>query len=177
MDFSARVADNRAAFSPGKENRQMSEASIRPFRPGDAVAFKALNLAWIARNFRVEPMDLRLLDHPKHILETGGFIFIAEKAGEAIGTPALLPLCQGEMKLEKMAVVEAARGQGAGAALLRAAIDHGHSIGLAKLALETSNALAPSVALHEKFGFRHLAPEQREASPCQRAEVSKELVL
>jgi putative acetyltransferase len=155
----------------------MRDTSIRPFRPGDAAAFKALNLAWIERYFRVEPMDLQVLDHPERILDDGGFIFIAEQAGETIGTVALLPHREGVMKLEKMAVAEVSRGHGAGAALLRAAINHGRRIGLAKLTLETSTTLAPAVALYEKFGFRHLDLEEREPSPYARAEVFMELDL
>ncbi len=155
----------------------MNPISVRPFRLGDGAAFKALNLAWIERYFRLEPMDLEVLEHPELILDGGGVIFIAEQEGSPIGSVALLPHRDGVMKVEKMAVAETHRGQGAGSALMRAAIDHAKRAGLKQLYLESSPVLKVAVALYEKSGFRHLAPEEREPSPYQRAEVFMALTI
>ena len=65
---------------------------IRDFTDGDASAFYAINAAWIEAMFALEPHDEDVLRHPRaQILDRGGVILIAELAGVAVGTGALMP--------------------------------------------------------------------------------------
>ena len=62
---------------PFNEN-SMPDASIklRPYRPGDAEAFRLLNEAWIEKYFGIEEADQKVLHDPDgYILARGGHIF------------------------------------------------------------------------------------------------------
>jgi hypothetical protein len=58
-----------------------AEVLIRAFRPGDELAFRQLNEAWITRFFVLEAKDKATLGDPqKHILQPGGQILFAQCA-------------------------------------------------------------------------------------------------
>ena len=67
-----------------------SNVSILPFTAADAAAFKALNLHWIRTHWEPEPADYKALDHPFQLIDDGGFIFIAKRGEETVGTCALI---------------------------------------------------------------------------------------
>lgn len=120
-------------------------------------AYRALNLAWIERHFAVEERDRRELDDPEaHVLARGGRIFVAETDGptgvQVLGTCALLREHDG-WELAKMAVDEAARGQGVGRALGDAAIAAARAEGAARVSLLSNTALAPAISLYRALGF------------------------
>ena len=155
----------------------MTEVSIRPFAPGDAEAFRALNLAWLTAYFRVEPKDTATLSDPRGvILAPGGQIFVAELNMQTVGCVALLPMFGG-YELAKMAVDPAAQGRGAGRKLLTAAIAWARDQGAARLYLESNARLTPALRLYESVGFRHLPEERRPISPYARADVFMEMLL
>ncbi|MGZ6015864.1 MAG: GNAT family N-acetyltransferase, partial [Phenylobacterium sp.] len=69
---------------------------IVEFEPHHAPAFKALNEAWIAKYFTLEPKDREVLDDPHgKIIAKGGRIFMAIHDGEAVGCVALLKMADG----------------------------------------------------------------------------------
>ena len=132
---------------------------IIPFEPRYREDFKRLNLAWLEKFFRVEPVDAEVLSNPeRNILDPGGRIFFArvggEKDGEIAGTCALMPE-GGRFELTKMAVDERFQGLGLGRKLLEAAVAEFRKLGAAELFLESSSRLGPAIRLYETSGFKH----------------------
>jgi len=74
-------------------------ATVRQFAAGDEDAFRRLNEEWITRYFKLEPKDEIAFDNPRQtILDRGGRIFFAMRAGEPVGVCALLAMRPGEFK-------------------------------------------------------------------------------
>ncbi len=151
---------------------------IVPYTAAHRAAFRDLNLAWLREHFTVEPRDARDLGDPEtYILGDGGFIFVAERDGTAVGTCALLrahDAGDGTYELAKMAVAEDARGQGVGRALAEAAIAHARALGASRVELFTNPRLAPAVHLYRRLGF-HEVPMT--AAPYGRAALKMALDL
>lgn len=149
---------------------------VRDYRPGDAAAFRDINLAWIERYFAVEQKDRDVLDDPdKYILDPGGAILVADDAGATVGVVALMVIDAGSVELAKMGVVSTAQGQGAGRLMIEAAIAKARSMGMSRVYLETNSALAPALKLYRDVGFQPLREPQ--PSPYARADVQLELFL
>lgn len=146
-------ASEAGATSPG--------ARIVPYsstRPDHRTAFRDLNVAWIERYFAVEERDRHELEDPeRHILATGGEIFMAEvaRAGsvEVVGTCALLVEPDGALELAKMAVDERARGLGIGRLLGEAAIAAARARGARRVELLSNTVLGPAIGLYRALGF------------------------
>jgi putative acetyltransferase len=148
---------------------------LRPFEPGDAVAFRQLNEAWIEKHFKLEQPDHEALGDPVgYILEPGGHIFVACAEDRVIGCCALIRVRAGVFEVAKMAVAEEYRGRGVGRKLLAFVIEQARALGATLLKLESSDKLANAVHLYESLGFHHLPPEP---SPYARANVFMELQL
>ena len=137
-------------------------------RYGDA--FGRLNREWLEKYFRVEAVDLPVLNDPyTHVIKPGGAILYAVQGDQAVGTAALKNQGDGVFELTKMAVTESCQGQGLGRQLLCAAIDRFTGIGGRRLYLESNGGLGPAIALYESAGFAHEAPP--EPSEYARADV------
>jgi GNAT superfamily N-acetyltransferase len=121
-------------------------------------AFRDLNLAWIEEHFAVESRDRHELDDPeRHILDAGGWIFIAEEEDQereaaVLGTCALVP-GHGVYELVKMAVAPEARGRGAGRALGEAVIARARALGIPRIELLSNTVLGPAIGLYRALGF------------------------
>jgi putative acetyltransferase len=136
---------------------------IVDFRPEHAAAFQALNEAWIAKHFALEPKDREVLADPQgQILAKGGRIFMAIADGAPVGCVALIRMADGGYEVAKMTVLEEARGSGLGRKLLQACIDEGARLGAPRLYLETNSSLAPALTLYRAMGFKDLAPAATE---------------
>lgn len=161
---------------PSNRN-SMPEASIklRPYRAGDAEAFRLLNEAWIEKYFGLEEHDNEMLGDPEgYVLAKGGHIFFATAAGAPIGCCALVPMDPGVYEVAKMAVAEEWQNRGIGRRVLAYTIERARALGARRLYLETNSRLANAIHLYESLGFRHLPPKQ---SPYVRANVFMELVF
>jgi putative acetyltransferase len=155
-----------------------TDLTIRDFRPGDETAFRKLNEEWIVRHFAMEPKDEESLADPRaNILDRGGRIFFADRAGQPVGCCALLAMAPGEFEVAKMAVTQSAQGAGIGRRLLERTIAEARAAGARRLYLETNRKLGPAIHLYESLGFRHLPPERVVPSPYARSNVSMELFL
>jgi GNAT superfamily N-acetyltransferase/DNA-binding MarR family transcriptional regulator len=143
---------------------------IMPFEPRYAAAFTKLNLEWLHKYFRVEPIDARVLSRPSEILRRGGTILLAQKGREIIGTCALLKAGESRFELSKMAVTEAYQGLGVGRRLLLATLEAFTDLGGGELFLETNSILAPAIRLYESVGFVH-APRPAGPAHYVRADV------
>lgn len=175
MPFAIDLADIPDHAS--RENTFMHDETIqlRPFRLADADAFRALNEAWIEKYFGLEEPDREILGNPiGHIIEPGGFIYMACVDGRAVGCCALIPEGAGVYQVAKMAVDEQHRRRGIGRKLLSHVIEHARAAGATLLTLESSSKLTNAVHLYESLGFRHLPSRP---SPFVRANVFMELSL
>ncbi len=131
---------------------------ILPYTEALAPAFAAINAAWIEDMFVLEDHDRHVLAHPREaILDPGGkILFAALDDGAVVGTGALMPSDPGAVELTKMGVLPAARGTGAGGALLAALIAQARAMpDIDTLYLLTSRKCAAAIHLYEKAGFVH----------------------
>ncbi|MFM2287080.1 MAG: hypothetical protein RL684_223 [Pseudomonadota bacterium] len=143
---------------------------IIAFEPRFADDFKRLNLEWLERYFRIEPIDVAVLSKPDAILRAGGFVLLARLRGQVIGTCAVMHDGDRRYELTKMAVTADCQGLGVGRRLLVAALEAFEARGGGDLFLETSSALKPAIALYESMGFVH-APRPAGPSHYDRADV------
>ena len=154
------------------------EIELREFQAGDVEAFRLLNEEWITRHFEMEPKDeLTLRDPQRYILDKGSKIVFALRGSEALGCCALLRIEAGAFEVAKMAVTEAARGQGVGRRVLEFAIAVARASGASRLYLETNGKLQPAIRLYESVGFRHVPAERVVPSSYARVDVYMELLI
>lgn len=133
-------------------------------------AFKCLNVEWLEKYFRVEPIDHVVLSDPQSkVIDPGGAILYAVVDGKAVGTVALKHNGDGEFEMTKMAVTDSHQGMGLGRRLLSAAVARFEELDGKMLYLESHSSLAPALALYESAGFCHEAPPNR--SDYERADV------
>ena len=142
---------------------------IIDFEPRYAPDFKRLNLEWLERFFRVEPIDVQVLSRPEDIVRSGGAIWLAREGDRVLGCCALISKGDGAYEVSKMAVTPDAQGQGLGRRLLEAAVQGFSRTGGRLLFLETNSALQTAIALYESSGFQHR--QRPTPSPYQRANV------
>lgn len=174
----AKTAAAAAVFAGSRGQRliiaDMTTASVRivEYAPRWRQDFARLNLEWLERWFKVEPIDREVLGDPeRHIIDGGGHVLFAIDADErAIGTVALKRESDGVYELTKMVVAPEARGLGVGRKLMDGAIDVFRASGGTELFLESSTKLGPALALYESAGFRHY-PAPRPGSHYARADV------
>ncbi|MBF9143791.1 bifunctional helix-turn-helix transcriptional regulator/GNAT family N-acetyltransferase [Hymenobacter properus] len=167
----------RQRVADARHQRTAAPVQLRDFRPGDQPVFRQLNEEWISRYFKLEPADLKALDHPEeYILEPGGCILLAELNGQVVGTCALIKMEDGHSyELAKMAVSPAAQGQQIGFLLGQAAVQRVRDLSGTRVYLESNAILKPALALYRKLGFQDLA--EPNPSPYARADVQMELLL
>ena len=84
--------------------------------------------------------------------------FVARLDGRAIGCAALVLQGDGEAELKRMFVADAARGRGAGRALLLRIEDAARREGVRVLRLETGIRNAEALALYRRAGFYERGP-------------------
>ena len=147
--------------------------TIIDYSPQHQTAWKALNLAWISRDFEVEQIDHDTLDYPqKYFLDGGGAVLLAEKDGEIVGTVALQPFGDGVFELAKMTVAEHLRGQKLGELLCQAALDRAKALGAKKVFLLSNTKAYQAINLYFKLGFRCTALDSTEF---KRANIQMEI--
>ena len=119
--------------------------------------FKRLNVAWLQRYFRVEPIDEQVLSDPeREILAGGGEILFARLQGAIVGTVALKPESDASFELTKMAVDESWQGRGFGKRLLDIACERAKALGAPRVILYSQRSLKAAVTMYAKYGFTEL---------------------
>lgn len=119
--------------------------------------FKQLNIAWLQRYFKVEPIDERVLSNPEaEILAPGGEIIFALVNGLVVGTVALKREAVDAFELTKMAVEERWQGRGYGKRLLVAACELAKLRGAQRVILYSQSALRPAITMYFANGFIEL---------------------
>lgn len=151
-----------------------TSANIIDFEPCYAADFKRLNLEWLNRYFRVEPIDEQVLSYPEAILRDSGAIWLAQVGCTIVGCCALIAKGEGTYELSKMAVTASVQGQGLGRRLLEAGLKGFDAAGGRLLFLETNTALQTAIRLYESSGFEHR--QRPKQSPYERANVYMEYI-
>lgn len=132
-------------------------------------AFKELNERWIRDLFVVEYADLYEIDHPmENIIDKGGYIFIAELDGEAVGSFAMMksPNPRYDYELVKFAVNPDIQGKGIGKKLISHCIGEARQLGARRLFLESNRRCEAAVYLYRKFGFREIPITHTDYARC-----------
>ncbi|MFH1687402.1 MAG: GNAT family N-acetyltransferase [bacterium] len=133
-----------------------SEIKIVDFHPSYASDFRDINYEWLEELFEVEPYDRVVLNDPQtHIIDQGGFVFLAEVDGAIVGTCALLRHTEKKYELAKMGVTKDYRSRGIGRRLVEAAIERARRLQATKLILATSNQLPAANHLYQAMGFQY----------------------
>src|SRR5688500_5909808 len=131
-----------------------STIKILDYKPEYQPWFEKLNRQWIEKYFWMEPLDFEILQNPnEHIINKGGFIFMALYGKQVAGTVALKLISPGVYELTKMAVDEKFQGKKIGRALADAAISAAKENRAQKIVLYSNTSLRPAISLYEKTGF------------------------
>lgn len=131
-----------------------AQFDILPYHVRWRDEFKNLNLWWMEKYFRVEPVDEQILSDPEgDILDHGGEIFFAVADDKALGTVALKNHGGGVFELTKLGVTPEVQQGGLGRALCETVIERFTARGGKTLFLETNTVLTPAITLYEKLGF------------------------
>ena len=94
------------------QHDKSTTVDIIRFEPRYAEDFKRLNLEWLEKHFRVEPIDARVLERPADLIKGGGGIFLARSGAQIIGTCALIHEHDGRYEVSKMSVTDGYKGLG-----------------------------------------------------------------
>jgi ribosomal protein S18 acetylase RimI-like enzyme len=140
---------------------------IVTFDPQYRDDFRRLNVTWLTRYFRVEPIDELVLGHPEsEILARGGEVLFACLRECVVGTVALKTEEAGIFEVTKMAVDESWQGRGYGRRLLHAACELAKKNAARKVLLYSQRSLAPAIRLYQSYGFKEVPLTDQRYSRC-----------
>jgi N-acetylglutamate synthase-like GNAT family acetyltransferase/DNA-binding MarR family transcriptional regulator len=155
--------------------KQLNMIEILDYTPQYQQYFTDINVEWIEKYFKVEPMDEAMLNQAQeYILDKGGRIYFARYEGEIVGTVALKKMSDDEYELSKMGVRPNAQGKQIGKKLVLHAIEEARKLGAKQLFLETNSVLTPAIELYKKCGFHKVSLGP---SPYERADVQMIMTL
>ncbi|WP_211323792.1 GNAT family N-acetyltransferase [Sediminitomix flava] len=152
----------------------IEEIKVVNYTPDYQKVFRALNVEWIQKYFKMEESDYKALDKPnEYILDRGGAILVALYNGEAVGVCSLIKMDDPiyDFELAKMAVSPKVQGKGIGKVLLKATIEKGKELGARNLYLESNRKLNTAIKLYEKMGFKEVLDRN---TPYERADIFME---
>ena len=139
----------------------MTKISFKKFSKIDSEKFKSLNLEWLNRYFKVEPIDELVLNNPKReIIDKGGFIFMIEKNSDIIGTFAFIKKSEKIYEFSKMAIIPDERGNGYGNKAMKFLIQFAKNKKWSRLILYSNTKLKNSIHLYRKYGFKEIPIEK-----------------
>ena len=139
----------------------MTKISFKKFSKIDSEKFKSLNLEWLNRYFKVEPIDELVLNNPKReIIDKGGFIFMIEKNSDIIGTFAFIKKSENIYEFSKMAIMPDERGNGYGNKAMKFLIQFANKKKWSRLILYSNTKLKNSIHLYKKYGFKEIPIEK-----------------
>ena len=139
----------------------MTKISFKKFSKIDSEKFKSLNLEWLNRYFKVEPIDELVLNNPKReVIDKGGFIFMIEKNSDIIGTFAFIKKSENIYEFSKMAIMPDERGNGYGNKAMKFLIQFANKKKWSRLILYSNTKLKNSIHLYRKYGFKEIPIEK-----------------
>ncbi|WP_299145789.1 GNAT family N-acetyltransferase [uncultured Tateyamaria sp.] len=100
-----------------------------------------------------------IADLPSIHARPNGDILLAELDGHVVGCAMYYPLdMPGVTEIKRIYVDKAARGTGAGRALIETAMKRARNDGYTRMVLDTIAPLTEAIALYERVGFSACAP-------------------
>ena len=135
--------------------------TIAPVGPDQTNAFAAIWVPWLRRTIgrEPEPEDLEVMADPAaYYKNTGGTALLVFNGDAVIGAVAVKGLGRSGFEFCKLVVADAARGQGAGRALVEACIAYARDRGGPDLYLQSFNALDVALGLYRRMGFVDVPP-------------------
>ncbi len=150
---------------------------IQPMAPHQTGEFAAIWIPWLESMGRVpEAEDLEIMRDPAaYYRSTGGEAFLAMLGTEIVGTVAVKGLGSSGFEFCKLVVAEAARGHGAGRALVQQCLDFSSSKGGPQLYLQSFSALDVALGLYRRMGFQDAEPPQEMAVLARTTVIMKKL--
>lgn len=149
--------------------------SIIPFSADLKEPIKTLNIEWLKKYFKIEPIDEKVLSNPQEeIIDKGGMIFYAKFKEEIVGTVSLIKRSDTAFELSKMAVTDTVQGLGIGKKLLQHCINIAEQQGIKKIIIYSNRSLKSAIYLYEKFGFEEIALED---GVYERADIKMEKII
>lgn len=152
---------------------------VVPYDPKYRQAFIDINTDWITKWYRIEENDRWVFDHVDDLIAGGSMIFFALDDGGKPEATCLIERKDEDGKLwefEKFGAVGQRSKDGAGTAVMLAALDYAKGHGAEKVVIVTHHKCGAAMHLYEKYGFRRL-PEDvyRLGFSPERADVWYEL--
>lgn len=137
----------------------MPPVVLRPLRPADQPAARALILAGLAEHFgALDPtMNPDLDDLAASYVARGACFLVADDAGQIVGTGALTAEAPGVGRIVRMSVRRDRRRGGLGRALVAALLAEARVRGDAAVLVETNRDWHAAIGLYERCGFRKVA--------------------
>lgn len=138
-------------------------AAIRPaVRPADWDAARALVRAYeqeVDAACCFEGLEGELAELERRYGPPEGRLLLLEDRGEPAGCAAFRLLAPGIAEGRRLFLRPSARGQGLGGALVLALLDDARAAGARAFRIETlPGKMSEAAALHERLGFREIAP-------------------
>lgn len=158
-----------------RKSHESKTIEIVAYTPEHQQAFIQLNEAWIKKYWKMEDSDYKALDEPtENIIDKGGYIGMAMKHQQVVGTCALIDMGNRNYELAKMAVDDKAKGLGIGFMLGKHIVEKAVSMGANRIYLESNTILKPAINLYRKLGFKRIPFKK---SPYERCNIRMELLL
>lgn len=135
--------------------------AIAPVGPDQTSAFGDIWVPWLEATIGLspEPEDLRAMGDPRAFYgESGGTALLASLDGAVVGAVAVKGLGLDGFEFCKLVVTQAARGHGAGRALVEACLDYAAAQGGPWLYLQSFNRLEIALGLYRRMGFTDVPP-------------------
>lgn len=138
--------------------------TIRPIAPGDNAALARAVRDTLAEFGAAKPGTAYYDEATDHLHELFGHTprsayFVAEVNGEVLGGGGIFPtenLPADTVELVKLYLRPAARGRGAGTALIDHCLQAARANGYTRVYLETTDELTQAIPLYERLGFTYL---------------------
>ncbi|MDN4164461.1 GNAT family N-acetyltransferase [Cytophagales bacterium LB-30] len=125
------------------------------YQPQHQPYFERFNKDWIEKYFKLEPIDVQVLENPdEHILKPGGAILVAELENQPVGVVALKKLEEGIFEMTKMAVADRWQGRKFGQALGEGILEKAQEMKAQKVILYSQTNLNAAVNMYRKLGFQ-----------------------
>src|SRR5689334_13638957 len=152
--------------SKASDHRFVLQPVTAPSQRAAARALIAEYLRWVSGvartahglSFDVDAMLRSDFDEPSPFAPPRGCLYVVRAGEAAIGVGGLKRLGAAVGELQRMYVQPAARGLGAGRALLRRLLDDARAMDLRSVRLESLKALAAAHALYRTAGFVEIDP-------------------
>jgi len=138
---------------------------IRPIAPGDNAALARAVRDTLTEFGAAKPGTAYYDEATDHLYELfsqtpRSAYFVAEVNGEVLGGGGIFPtagLPADTVELVKLYLLPAARGRGAGKALIMQCFKAARAAGYTRLYLETTDELTQAIPLYERLGFSYLS--------------------